>query len=322
MQVHPVKTLGTPRDRFACMALVRAFEEKIEALFSRGLIGGTSHLCIGQEASAVGAVSAIGVHDGVVSSHRGHGHFLAKGADLNALMAELLGKSTGTCRGRGGSQHLFDPAIGFYGTNGITGGGIPVATGVALSARLRATGGVVLCFFGDGATNQGTFHEALNMASLWKLPIVYICENNQYAMSTPLSKSMAVKQIADRAAAYAMPAVRTDGMDVEIVRNTVAEAVARARAGDGPTLVEALCYRFCGHSKSDRRVYRTRQEEETWRARDPLLIARRHLSEAGLSRDELDAIEAQARQDVEAAYEAAASAPDPTRDDVITSPYF
>jgi TPP-dependent pyruvate/acetoin dehydrogenase alpha subunit len=316
-----LQDLGTPLGRYGCMVLIRRFEEKIGHLFSEGLIGGTSHLCIGQEACAVGAVSALGAGDGVVSSHRGHGHYLAKGGDVGALMAELLGKASGVCRGRGGSQHLYAPEHGFYGTNGITGGGLPVATGVALAGKMRETGGVTACFFGDGATNQGTFHESLNLASIWRLPIVYVCENNLYAMSTPVAEAMAVRHVADRASAYAMPGVTVDGMDAEAVREAVGEAAARARGGEGPTLVEALCYRFCGHSKSDRLVYRTDEEEAAWRERDPLKVAREALGAAGTAEAALAAVEAAAEAAVEAAYAWAKAEPDPSAEEVLVSPY-
>ncbi|GAI58166.1 unnamed protein product, partial [marine sediment metagenome] len=204
---------------------IRHLEEKVSALFSEGLIHGTAHLCIGQEACAVGAISAARPDDPIVSSHRGHGHFLARTADPVLLLAELLGKSTGACGGRGGSQHLCSRKDHFYGTNGITGGGLPVATGLALSAKLQRTDQAVLCFFGDGAANQGTFHESLNMAALWGLPILYFCENNRYAMSTRVEDSMKVPTIAERAAGYGIRGLRVDGMDVEAVRQAVASAL-------------------------------------------------------------------------------------------------
>lgn len=319
MDTH-LQDIATPEGRFGCMVLIRRFEEKIADLFSKGLIGGTSHLCIGQEASAVGILSAFRDSDPIVSSHRGHGHFLARGGAPVELMAELLGKRTGPCLGRGGSQHICKKSRAFYGTNGITGGGLPVATGIALAARLRASGQVAVCFFGDGATNQGTFHESLNMASIWDLPIVYVCENNLYAMSTPMAESMRAAKVAERAAPYKIYAFSVDGMDVDAVRHAGQIALTHA-AGGSPVLVECLCYRYCGHSKSDRLVYRTREEEAIWRGRDPLLQARGKLRESGVSDSDLDAIEAAAARAVEDAYATAAAAPDPTRDDVIVSPY-
>lgn len=303
------------------MLAIRHLEEHVGRLFSEGLIHGTAHLSVGQEACAVGAVAAARPDDPIVSSHRGHGHFLARTADPALLMAELLGRTSGPCGGRGGSQHLCSRRHHFCGTNGITGGGIPVATGLALSAKLQATGQVILCFFGDGATNQGTFHESLNMAALWSLPILYFCENNRYAMSTRVEDSMRVATIAERAAAYGIRDLRVDGMDVEAVYDAVGVALASVRAGDGPILLEAECYRFCGHSKSDRLVYRTRQEEESWRERDPIRTCRRRLLDEGLAEEKLHEIEGAARQAVEDAHNEAMRAPVPTADDVLTSPY-
>jgi len=303
------------------MLLIRLFEERIDRLFAEGLIQGTAHLCIGQEASAVGALSAAEPTDPVVSSHRGHGHFLARCVDPEALMGELLGKATGPCLGRGGSQHLCATGAAFYGTNGITGGGIPTATGLALSQKLAGTGRVVCCFFGDGAVNQGTFHESLNMASLWDLPIVYFCENNLYAMSTSIRESMKVPDVAARVACYGMPGVKVDGMDVEAVREATSDALQKTRAGAGPILIEAQCYRFCGHSKSDRLLYRTREEEDEWRERDPLLRQRERLAREGASEQELDAIERRAADRIEQAYAQALEAPEPTPEQVLTPPY-
>ncbi len=313
--------LALPAGRYEMMLMIRLLEERIARLFQEGKIHGTAHLCIGQEACAVGAVSAAQRTDPIVSTHRGHGHFLARSADPAALMAELLGKVTGPCMGRGGSQHLCSRDLAFYGTNGITGGGIPIATGLALSQKLDKTALAVLCFFGDGAANQGTFHESLNMASIWNLPVVYICENNLYAMSTPIRESMRVSEVADRAAAYGLEAMRLDGMDVDEVREGVGVALRRARAGEGPTLVEAKCYRFCGHSKSDRLVYRSREEEERWRRRDPISSYRERLISRGLRQDELRQLERRAAQRIERAYEQAQAAEEPAPQQVLVPPY-
>jgi len=271
------------------MKLIRAFEQAVERLFAEGRIHGTTHLCVGQEAVPVGACAAVRPDDLASGSHRGHGLALAKGLSPKRLMAELLGRRDGYCGGRGGTQHVASIAHGFLGTNGITGGGIPVATGAALSARLRRTGQVVLCFFGDGATNQGTFHESLNMAALWRLPVVYICENNLYAMSTRVREATAIERLSSRAAAYGMPGETIDGNDVLAVREAVAEAAERARGGEGPALLECLTYRHLGHSKSDQREYRSPEEEKTWLARDPIrrseerLLASGELSPEGLA---------------------------------------
>ena len=288
---------------YRTMLQIRLFEEKIDWLFSRDMIEGTSHLCIGQEAVAVGAISAIRSEDYVVSTHRGHGHLIAKGARTDKLMAELMGKGTGYCRGKGGSQHISIKEISFLGTNGITGGGIPVATGAALSMKLQNIPRIVLSFFGDGASNQGTFHESLNMASLWKLPIVYICENNLYGMSMPVNRSTSVTDIANRAVAYNMPGKIVDGMDLFAVRETVKEAADNARNGKGPTLIEAKTYRFKGHSKSDQRKYRTREEENAWKQKDSIITFRKYLIARNCEESEIEEIEASVREEIEMAVE-------------------
>ncbi len=291
------------------MLRIRRCEEKIGWLFTRGLTMGTAHLSIGQEASAVGVIAASRPEDYVVSTHRGHGHLIAKGADPARLIAEICGRETGFCRGKGGSQHIAVREINFLGTNGITGGGIPVATGAALTAKYRRTGQVVLCFFGDGAANQGTFHESLNMASVWKLPIVYVCENNGYAMFTPTCDVTSVRDIAQRAAAYDIPGVTADGMDVRQVRDVAAVAINRARSGGGPTLLEVKTYRFCGHSKSDNGTrYRSKEEIEEWQRRDPIANLRRELVSLGVSEELLMDIEQEVQQEMDRAVEMALSA--------------
>ncbi len=264
---------------YRTMLVIRLFEEKVEELFSRGLLKGTTHTSIGQEAVAVGACAALKKSDYVTSTHRGHGHFIARGGDPRRIMAEIFGKSTGYSRGRGGSQFMADFKLGFLGGNGITGGSIPVATGVGLSVKLRRTGQVVLCFFGDGAASQGTFHESLNMAGLWKLPVVYVCENNMYAMSTPVSETIPIRNIADRAAGYGMPGVVVDGNDVLAVQETVGKACDRARRLDGPTLIECKTYRLSGHSRGDPRRYRSPEEEAEWWKREPIERFRQSLLE-------------------------------------------
>lgn len=297
---------------YASMLLIRRFEEAVGKLFAEGRAPGTSHLYIGEEACAVGAISTLRLDDHVFSSHRGHGHFLAKGGDPKLLLAEMLGKATGYCHGFGGSQHASHPPIGFIGTNGITGGGIPVATGAALSAKRSGTDRVVVSFFGDGACNQGTFHESLNMASLWKLPVVYFIENNLYAQWTPVHRSTAVQDLYLRAAGYGMPGVCVDGMDVVAVREATLEAVALARDGGGPTLIEAKTYRFTGHSKSDGKttLYRPAEEEEEWKARDPIPNFMRALLEGGFAVDkDVQEIEQEIESQVAEAVEFALSSP-------------
>lgn len=302
-----------PNDELAylrLMKLIRAFEERVDRLFVEARIHGTTHLCIGQEAVPVGACAAVRPTDLASGSHRGHGLALAKGLDVKRLMAELLGRRDGYCQGKGGTQHVASLEHGFLGTNGITGGGIPVATGAALAARLRRTGQVVLSFFGDGASNQGTFHESLNMAAVWRLPIVYVCENNLYAMSTPLHEATAVERIAARAAAYGMPGETVDGNDVLEVREAVRRAAERARSGGGPTLLECTTYRHLGHSKSDEREYRTREEEQCWLALDPILRSERRLEGQGeLSPEALVALEEQVAAEIDAAVAFAEASP-------------
>jgi pyruvate dehydrogenase E1 component alpha subunit len=259
-------TTVDPATCHARMLTIRFFEEAVERLFHEGRIGGTAHTCIGQEAVAVGVAAELQPQDALTSTHRGHGHFLARGADPNRLMAELFGRATGYSRGRGGSQMMMDVGLGFYGANGITGGSIPFAAGLALESQRRAAGRVVACLFGDGASNQGVFHETLNLASLWKLPIVFVCENNGYAMSTSLRRGLANPHVVERAAAYAMASGHADGNDLNAVRQAMAAAAAHARAGRGPWLLECRTYRLAGHSRGDKREYRHADEEsEAWR---------------------------------------------------------
>jgi len=297
---------------YGTMWVIRRFEETLNDLYGTGVIRGTSHFCAGQEATEVGAIAALRPDDLVTSTHRGHGHFIAKGGDPKRIMAELWGKATGYAGGRGGSQHMADFAIGFLGSNGITGGMIPVATGAALSQKTLGTDRIVLCFFGDGATGQGTFHEAVNMGALWKLPVVYLCENNLYAMSTPVAEAFAEPEVAKRAAAYGLPGRRVDGQDYFAVRQAVADAAERARDGDGPTLIEAMTYRIYGHSKSDERAYRTKQEEAAWADRDALKLMREALLARAVLTEALDAeVRARAEQTVQEAIRFADESPEP-----------
>lgn len=253
------------------MHTIRAFEERAEQLYALGKVHGTMHLSIGQEGVAVGASNAMQDGDYLLNHHRGHGHCLAWGSDPNRMMAEFLGKETGYCRGRGGSMHIADVEANNLGANGIVAGGVPIAVGVGLSIKMRKTTQVCLVIFGDGAANEGAFHESLNMAAIWKLPIVYLCENNQYAMSMPYKKAFPIENISQRATAYNIPGVTVDGNEVLAVYNAVSEAAARARRGEGPTLVEAKTYRYKGHSRSDKQAYRTRDEVREWQEeRDPI----------------------------------------------------
>ena len=300
------------RDRLRQMWLIRAFEEKAEDLYAQGKIHGTMHLSIGMEASAVGAVAALQPDDYILSTHRGHGHCIAKGADLDRMMAEFMGKETGYCRGRGGSMHIADVAGGNLGANGVVAGGIPIAVGVGLSQKMQGTGRVCLCFFGDGAANSGPFHEALNMAAIWTLPVVFVCENNQYAMSYPASKAFAIPRISDRAAGYGMPGETVDGNDLNAVYAAVSRAVERARAGEGPSLVENVTYRWRGHSKSDANRYRSREEIEAWKEKDPIARFERWLAQAiSLSEPDARAVEQAAYAAIEAAVAFADASPEP-----------
>ena len=295
------------------MYLIRRFEEGAEDSYTRGLIHGTMHLSIGQEASAMGICMPLAVDDQITSTHRGHGHCIAKGADVKRMFAEFFGKTTGYCKGRGGSMHIADVSMGNLGANGIVAGGIPIAVGAALSAKRLKTGKVVVSFFGDGANNEGAFHEALNMASIWKLPVIFVCENNGYGMSTSTARSTAVKNIADRAAAYSMPGVIVNGNIFSEVAEASHAAVERARAGKGPTLIESKTYRYRGHSKSDRNRYRTKEEIEDWISnRDPIALFEADLKEFGIVDDKgIAAIREAVRAEIEQGIEFAKASPSP-----------
>jgi len=294
------------------MFLIRKFEEGAEESYTRGLIHGTMHLSIGQEASAVGSCMSLTDSDKITSTHRGHGHCVAKNADLGRMFAEFFGKETGYCRGRGGSMHIADVEKGNLGANGIVGGGLPIAVGAALTAKRLGTGDVTICFFGDGANNEGAFHEALNMASVWKLPVVFVCENNKYGMSTSTERSTSVKNIAERAASYSMPGTTVDGNDFSAVAEAVDRAVARARAGEGPSLVENLTYRWRGHSKSDRNRYRTKEEIADWMERDPIKnMAKMLVAHKIVTTEEVTALEEEAENIIRDAIEFAANSPSP-----------
>lgn len=264
------------------MERIRVFEETAEQLYMRGLVHGTMHLSIGQEATAVGSIAALEPSDYILSTHRGHGHCLAKGADPGRMMAEFMGKETGYCGGLGGSMHIADVAGGNLGANGIVAGGIPIAVGVGWSMKAQRRREVCMVFFGDGAANEGAFHEAMVCAAMWKLPIVFMCENNHYAMSLPVHTAVSTNDISARAAAYDIPGVSVDGNDLLAVYEAAVIAVERARASRGPTLIEAKTYRWRGHSKSDRNLYRTQDEIQQWKARDPILRFRSYLIDANV----------------------------------------
>jgi len=309
-------------DMLRKMYTIRAFEEKADQLFALGKVHGTMHLSIGQEASAVGAVSALRPDDYITSTHRGHGHCIAKNGDVKKMMAEFLGKETGYCRGRGGSMHIADVQSGNLGATGVVGGGLPTAVGAALSVKLQGTDQVVLCFFGDGAANMGIFHESLNLAAIWKLPVIFVCENNQYAMSMSVKRAFPVKDIAQRAAAYAMPGVVVDGNDILAVYEAVSQAVDRARSGGGPSLIECKTYRWKGHSKSDQERYRTREEVAAWKKKDPIARFKAYLiSEGLLTEEEAQAIAQEAQTIIEEAVAFAESSPEPRLEEITEGVY-
>ena len=281
------------------MLAIRRMEEASAKAYSQGKIGGFLHLIIGQEAVCVGAIAALDPKDYVVATYREHGHAYAKGVAARPIMAELYGKKTGLVRGLGGSMHLFDKATNFLGGYGIVGGHVPIAAGAAFASKYRGDGRVVLCFFGEGASTIGGFAEGLALAALWKLPVVLICENNQYSMGTPVYRSLAVEDVSLRALAHGMARDRFDGDDVVKVKRRIAEAVERARTTSEPTLVEVVTYRFRGHSMSDPGLYRTKDEVEEWKRRDPLSRSRERLLELGMTEGKLDELEADVKAEIE-----------------------
>ena len=295
------------------MLRIRRFEEQIWTVYTGGLMYGLAHLYIGEEAVAVGVCSALRTDDYITSTHRGHGHCIAKGGKMDRMMAEVLGKVTGYCRGKGGSMHITDMSLGILGANGIVGGGFGIATGAALSAKLRGTDQVAACFFGDGAANQGVFFEVMNCAAIWTLPVIYVCENNHYGEYTATEKVTAGKCIADRAQPFGIPAKVVDGSDVIAVHEATAEAVERARSGQGPSLIECETYRYRGHHVGDPGVaYRRKEEIEQWMKKDPIeRLKQKIIAEQQASEAELTAIDEEIQKKVEDAVEAAKAAPNP-----------
>ncbi|HEX8336959.1 MAG TPA: pyruvate dehydrogenase (acetyl-transferring) E1 component subunit alpha [Pyrinomonadaceae bacterium] len=304
------------------MVLIRRFEEKSAEAYTLGKIGGFCHLYIGQEAVAVGTLSALRPDDYVFTSYRDHGHALAMGTSPDEVMAELFGKIGGCSKGKGGSMHLFDADKHFLGGHGIVGGQIPLATGVAFATKYRGTDQATLCFFGEAAVNQGAFHESLNMAQLWKLPCVYICENNQYGMGTSLSRAMSISDVSKKAVGFGMESEFVDGMDVLAVRAATERAVERARKDYLPSLLEIRTYRFMGHSMSDPGHYRTRAEIERYQERDPIKVFGDNLREKGILDDDgLKGIEARVREEVERSVKFADESPEPPPEELFTDIY-
>jgi pyruvate dehydrogenase E1 component alpha subunit len=306
------------------MRTIRAFEEKLAELSLAGKLPGFLHLYAGEEATAVGVCLHLSDDDYVASTHRGHGHCIAKGVNPVGMMAELYGKRTGLCKGKGGSMHIADLDLGMLGANGIVGAGIPLATGAGLTARVRGSGQVAVAFFGDGAANQGSFHEALNLASIWNLPVLYVAENNGYGEATPVEYHMRIRDVAVRASSYDIPGLVADGMDFFDVYEKAGEAIARAREGKGPTLLECKTYRYYGHYVGDPLTYRTKEEAEDVRQqRDPLeLFERRAVEEMGLlTADELREVDAEAQRAIAEAVDFAEASETPSPEDVLTDVY-
>ena len=312
------------RDWLRQMLLIRRFEEKAGEAYSLGKIGGFCHLYIGQEAVAVGSLAALGPDDYITCSYREHGHALARGISARTVMAELFGKAAGSSKGKGGSMHLFDASLGFLGGHGIVGGHIPLATGMAFAAKYRDTQQVAVCYFGEAAVNNGAFHEALNMAALWKLPVIYLCENNRYGMGTALERASAIYDISERASSYDMANEVVDGQDVLIMHAAMERAVQRARTDKVPTLLEVRTYRFMGHSMSDpiHGHYRTKEEVEDQRKRDPISVwSQRLIAEGLIDEAAVKALDKEIVREVEDAYRFADEAPDPEPDELYKNVY-
>lgn len=304
------------------MLKIRFFENKVFELYGQNLVPGTIHLYAGEEAVAVGTCSNLRKDDYIVSTHRGHGHCLAKGASLDRTMAEILGRRTGYCKGKGGSMHIADFSIGMLGATAVVGAGIPIATGAGLSIKLRRTDQVAACFFGDGASNQGTFHEGINMAAVWNLPVLFVCENNLYAMGTRQTQVMLLENVAQRASAYGIPGTSVDGNNVLDVYEATAEACTRARNGAGPSLIECKTYRHKGHSRWDPATYRPKEEVDKWLMRDPIRRMKTHLLDHGiLSEPEATKIEKETSTAVEKAVKFAVDSPFPTADEAYEDIY-
>ncbi len=319
---------GLPADKwidlYTMMVRIRHFEERIMPLLKEGKIKGTAHPSVGQEAVAAGVCGVLEPTDYIVSNHRGHGHCIAKGMRPPEMMAELYGKRTGSNKGKGGSMHIADLDQYIIGCTGIVGSGAPIAGGAALAAKLGRTGQAVACFFGDGAINQGVVFEAMNMAAIWRLPVLFVCENNLYALSTPAEKMTALKQLADRAQGFGIPGIQVAGNDLRAVVRETREALDRAREGHGPTLIECKTYRWYGHSamRPDTRAYRTREEELEWRERDPIALAERALSDARiLTAERIGEVGRAVADEIAAAVDFAERSPDPALDEMFTDVY-
>ena len=304
---------------YETMVKIRVHEERAAELFAKNKIPGFVHLYVGEEAVATGVVASLKKEDFISSTHRGHGHYIAKGGDIKASMAELFGKSAGCCKGKGGSMHIVDLSIGELGANGMVGGGIPHAVGAAMGIKLNGLDDVAVAFFGDGASNQQNFHEGINLAAIWKLPVVFVCENNEYQISLPYSKQQIINSVAERGKSYGIPAVSVDGQDVMAVYEVAKEAIERARNGEGPSLIEAKTYRFRGHFEGDPAIYRTKKELEWWKEnKDPIVIFKNFLLEKNiLSEGDFVSIQKKKEEEIEEAVKFAESSPQPKKEDIL-----
>ncbi len=302
------------------MYLTRKFEEKAAELFAQGLIHGTTHLYIGEEAVAAGVCAALEPTDYMTSTHRGHGHCISKGMSLSSMMAELLGRETGCSRGRGGSMHMADISGGNLGENGIVGGGCPIAAGAALAAKKKGNGNIAVCFFGDGASNEGSFHESANLAAVWDLPLLFVCENNRYGMSMPVERSMKIEKLETRASSYGMPGKTVDGNDAAAVYLAAKESREYVKE-KGPMLLVCDTYRISGHSKSDKNVYRDEREIEEWRRKDPIIRFEAYMLESGFSCDDIDTIDKETTEEIDEAVRFAKNSPYPSVEGIMDDVY-
>ncbi len=315
MEISKETLLGMYRK----MLTIRRFEERAAELYAAGRMPGFVHLYVGEEAVATGVCASLTDRDFITSTHRGHGHVIAKGGKIDLMMAELYGKATGYCKGKGGSMHIADIDLGILGANGIVGAGQPISVGAAFACKYKKTDAVAICFFGDGASNRGTFHEAMNMASSFKLPVVFVCENNMYGISNYQKHHMNISDIADRAGAYGVPGVSVDGNDVIAVYEAASEAVARARRGDGPSIVECKTWRHRGHFEGDPAKYKDPEEQKAWLAKDPIPRIEAKLIELGMATQaDIDAMRAKVSEEIEAAVKFAEDSPEPGDDELLT----
>jgi pyruvate dehydrogenase E1 component alpha subunit len=317
-----MRTYKDRRELLETMLMIRAFDEKVDELYAEGALHGTAHFYVGQEAVAVGVISALKEGDVITGTHRGHGHALAFGLDVDRMASELLARADGYCHGKGGSMHIADVGAGMLGANGIVGGSMGIACGAGWAFKRRKQDNVAVCFFGDGGANEGIFHESLNLAAIWKLPVIFVCENNQYGMSMSVKKAFAVEEISSRASGYGMPGVTVNGMELDETNAAATEAVERARRGEGPTLLEAVTYRYLGHSKSDANLYRTRDEISEWRERDPIGRFAMTLEEEGvLDKEEWKDLQQNIVERVEEAFAKADREPEPDPESALEDVY-